>query len=144
MRLDMTPPDLRVFCAALGFTAVVMQGGNPPKKEAGHRAKAFADLIEEFCRMSVPDAFGVANVNLSDDSDVTEIDRAIDKHIEELRTKESTILPEDKAILLKYYDRLQQRKSRRMQSAFYEMADARVLADRVLKHLDEEIEDGGA
>ena len=140
----MTPTDLRLLCAALGFTTVVMQGGNPPKSEGNRRAIAFADLIEEFCRVTVPDAFGVANFNLADDSDVTEIDRALDKHIEELRQKEATLLPEEKPILLKYYDRLQQRKSRRMQASFYEMADARVLADRILKYLDVEIEEGGA
>lgn len=50
--------DARVLCAALGFTAVVTQGGKLPKKEAAIRAAAFAGLIEEFCRVSVPEAFG--------------------------------------------------------------------------------------
>jgi hypothetical protein len=53
----MTLKDLHVLCAALGFTAVVMQGGKVPKKEGAIRATAFSGLIEEFCRATVPDAF---------------------------------------------------------------------------------------
>jgi hypothetical protein len=53
----MNPTDLRVLWAALGFTAVVMQGGRLPKAEGAKRAQAFAKLIEEFCRISVPEAF---------------------------------------------------------------------------------------
>ena len=34
--------------------------------------------------------------------------------------------------LLKFYDRLQQRKMRRVQAAFYETDDERIIADRVL------------
>jgi hypothetical protein len=49
--------DLRVLCLALGFTAVVTQGGKLPKKDGASGATAFADLIEEFCRASVPEAF---------------------------------------------------------------------------------------
>ena len=49
--------DLRVLCLALGFTAVVTQGGKLPKKEGASRATAFANLIEEFCQASVPEAF---------------------------------------------------------------------------------------
>jgi len=46
----MTPVDLRTLCAALGFTAVVMQGGNISAKERALRAADMADSIEEFCR----------------------------------------------------------------------------------------------
>jgi hypothetical protein len=56
----MTPTDLRVLCTALSFSLVVMQGGNGPKEEGACRATAFAALIEEFCRQSVPDAFATA------------------------------------------------------------------------------------
>jgi hypothetical protein len=52
----MTPMDLRVFCAALGFTAVVMQGGKVPKQEGTRRASEFAGLIEEHCQITVPEA----------------------------------------------------------------------------------------
>lgn len=56
----MTPTDLRILCTALGFAAVVMQGGRPPKKESNLRAAAFAGLIEEFCRASLPEVFDEA------------------------------------------------------------------------------------
>lgn len=52
----MTPTDLRLLCAALGFTAVVSHGGKAPKQEAARRAREFARLIEEFCRLAVPEA----------------------------------------------------------------------------------------
>lgn len=53
----MTRIDLRVLCAALGFTAVVMQGGRIPRQEGARRASEFAGLIEEYCRITVPEAF---------------------------------------------------------------------------------------
>ena len=49
--------DLRVLCLALGFTAVVTQGGKLPTKEGASRATAVANLIEKFCRASIADAF---------------------------------------------------------------------------------------
>jgi hypothetical protein len=55
-----TPTNLRVLYTALGFTAVVMQGGTLPKKEGARRATQFAGLIEEFCRASVPEAYEAA------------------------------------------------------------------------------------
>ena len=51
----MTLTDLRLLCAALGFTAVVIHGGKTPKHEAAGRAGEFARLIEDFCRLSVPE-----------------------------------------------------------------------------------------
>ena len=53
----MTRINLRVLCAALGFTAVVTQGGRVPKQDGARRASEYADFIEEFCRISVPEAF---------------------------------------------------------------------------------------
>jgi hypothetical protein len=52
----MTPSDLRVLCAALGFTAVVMQGGKLPKQDCARRASEFAGHIEEYCRITEPEA----------------------------------------------------------------------------------------
>jgi hypothetical protein len=65
----MTLRDLRALCAALGFTAVVMQGGKLPKKEGAMRAMAFSGLIEEFCRASVPEAFEETGEDTSRASD---------------------------------------------------------------------------
>lgn len=53
----MTLTDLRLLCTALGFTAVVMQGGEIEKKDGALRATGFANLIEEFCRVSFPEAY---------------------------------------------------------------------------------------
>lgn len=53
----MTPSDLRVLCVALGFTAVVMQGEKVPKQDCARRASEFAGHIEEYCRLTVPEAF---------------------------------------------------------------------------------------
>lgn len=50
----MTRDDLRIFCTALGFTAVVMQGGEHQKDRA-LRATGLANLIEEFCRSAMPE-----------------------------------------------------------------------------------------
>ena len=62
----MTLTDLRILCTALGFTAVAMQGGTPPKKESALRAAGFASLIEEFCRTSLPEAFGESGEDTAD------------------------------------------------------------------------------
>lgn len=62
----MTPTALiefRLFCTALGFTAVVIQGGQPSKKDGALRAKTFAGLIEVFCRETVPEAFSGSREN---------------------------------------------------------------------------------
>ncbi|MFY9288429.1 MAG: hypothetical protein WAO98_07995 [Alphaproteobacteria bacterium] len=49
--------DQRIFFAALGFTAVAMQGEKNNKKDNARRALALAQLIEEFCRTNIPEAF---------------------------------------------------------------------------------------
>jgi hypothetical protein len=53
----MMEEDYKVLFAALGFTAVVMQGEIIRKKDGALRAATFAELIEKFCRTSVPEAF---------------------------------------------------------------------------------------
>ena len=53
----MTFIDSRLLFTALGFTAVVVQGGRFPKEEGAKRAIQFASLIEAFCRDSIPEAF---------------------------------------------------------------------------------------
>jgi hypothetical protein len=70
-----------------------------------------------------------------------QLDETIYRHIEELKTKETTSLREDREALIQLYDRLQQRKSRRLQADFYPTAKEDKLADFVLRYLDEEIED---
>jgi len=128
----MTRSDFRSICTALAFVAVTL-GEKQSPQVMGDRKKiiAYAELIEAFCKDN----------SFSDDTEAKRIDAAIDRHIKELRTDNETTLPEDKAALIKLYDRLQQRKSRR--SALYLTMSAEELADIVLKHMDEEIDDAG-
>lgn len=51
----MNPTDLRLFCTALAFTAVVTQDGLWPDKEAARRAGDLARPIERFCRETLPE-----------------------------------------------------------------------------------------
>ena len=48
----MTPTDLRILCAALGFTVTIMREGGATGDDA-HRALGVAGLIEEFCRANM-------------------------------------------------------------------------------------------
>jgi len=69
------------------------------------------------------------------------LDELIDHHIRELRDRELTRLPEDRAMLIGLHDRLEQRKSRRMRREFYASASEAQVSALVLKLLDDEIED---
>lgn len=59
----MTPTDLRLLCTALGFSAVIMRDRKTDGGDDARRAVSLANLIEEFCRVSVPDAFMKDNEN---------------------------------------------------------------------------------
>lgn len=92
----MTRTDLRVLCVALGFTAVVMQGGTPSKKEGACRAMEFADLIEAFCYKTVPDALDgfVSSVAVNPQGRFAEAERMADAVVEVYREK-GGCLPHD-------------------------------------------------
>jgi hypothetical protein len=139
MRQFMTRTDHQILYTALAFVAVYLKA--PDEVHIAEPATILARHIEEYCRKNIETAFRPVSVHFVNETDVMEIDRAIERHIDELRQNELTILPQDKETLLKFYDRLQQRKSRRMQAAFYEMTTAEFLANAVLKYIDEEIED---
>ena len=139
----MTYLNSQTLFIALGFTAVILQG-KVAETDGAERATALAKLIEEFCALNVVDGALVSTANLANEPDTATIDQAIDRHVIELRDDESTVLPTDKTTLVKFYDRLQQRKARRTQAAFYAMADVKMLADRVLQYLDEEIAESEA
>lgn len=53
----MDSTDFRLLCSALGFTAIILQGGKAPKHIAARQAGHYAKLIEEFCRLAIPEAF---------------------------------------------------------------------------------------
>jgi hypothetical protein len=135
----MLQTDHRTIFTALAFLAVA--GKEPEGKNDLAKIGRLAALLDRFCAENTARFFSIISIDPHDEADTAQIDHAIDTHIAELRQQETTRLPEDRNTLLKYYDRLQQRKTRRIQSAFYQTGDVRILADRVLKYLDEEIED---
>ena len=127
----MSSVSLKTLCTALGFTAVVMQGGKLPKKDAALRATGFANLIEDFCLEATPDA--PANL------DRVETDVFIKKFKDVLNRSGSASLPQDRATLVAMYDRLLQKQARRERQHFYDMAHDDVIANAILAMIDEEI-----
>ncbi|MDR3448778.1 MAG: hypothetical protein P4M15_03355 [Alphaproteobacteria bacterium] len=115
----MTPDDLRLFCTALGFTAVVIKGP-PQAQDNARQALDFAHLIEAFCLRAA-------------NQDVPQgLDEEIERLKSALRNEGSTDLHKDRATLLHLYERLQQRH------ALYASNDD--VADRVLELLDAELD----
>lgn len=125
----------------LAFQAVITQGNNAKSDEGVQRIIGLARLINEFCDLHMPQTFPEQTIKLPDDMWATQVDAAINQHIEDLQKREQTKLPTDREILIQYYDRLQQRKVRRSQWLFYAQATTEELADLVLKYMDEEIEE---
>lgn len=126
----MTRKDHQIIFMALAFIKLV--NGND-HKESDKSIRKLAALLDEYC-------FGTPEAYTLNETEAAQIDKAIDGHIAELHQNETTRLPEDRETLLKFYDRLQQRKARREQAAFYATGNEKIIADRVLKYLDDEIE----
>lgn len=139
----MTRTDLQIFYTALAYLATHMKESREETHEAVPAIILAADM-EEYVRKNVQNAFPPNEIRFVNDFGVDEIDLAIDHHTAELRDTENTILPQDKITLIKFYDRLQQRRSRRMNSTFYEMVDVEILANKVLHYIEEEIRMQGA
>ncbi len=127
----------------LAFQTVITHGGKI-SNDAEKRILEFAQRMNEFCDLHLKQAFPEETIKLVDDKGAAKVDGTIAIYIEELRTKGSTVLPEDKETLIQLYDRLQTRKARRMQWQFYASAKEEKVADLVLRLLDEEIEDKDA
>ena len=134
----MTRYDQQILFTALAFLAVLLKDDVANQPESTERVKQLAKLFDAFCTENVSSLFTQSIVN--GEVDLLSTDAAIEKHIKELREHEETSLPEDKETLVKFYDRLQQRKSRRMQRDFYASTTTDKLADLILRYLDEEIE----
>ncbi|MDD4616007.1 MAG: hypothetical protein PHW76_02675 [Alphaproteobacteria bacterium] len=134
------------LCVMLAFQTMIASGKKTNAPGVATLIIKLAQHMNEFCNRYVREAFPPGTMNFVDDKGAAKLDEAIDQHIRELKTKEQTHLPEDRETLIQLYDRLQQRKSRRMQWEFYATAKEDKLADLILKYLDEEIEDieGGA
>lgn len=129
------------LCVMLAFQTILSNGKKTENPDTAKRIIEFAKRMNEFCDLYVTKAFPPAMEFFVDDKGAAKIDDAIAQHIEELRTKETTHLSEDKETLIQFYDRLQQRKSRRMQRQFYASATKEKLSDLILHYLNEEIED---
>ncbi|MDD4600964.1 MAG: hypothetical protein PHQ46_07895 [Negativicutes bacterium] len=130
------------LCLMLAFQTLVAH--SKKSEDLAEKTIELAKRMNEFCDLNISKAFLFSAINFADDKEAATIDEAIQRHIEELKTKEITHLPEDKETLLKLYDRLQQRKSRRMQWQFYATAKEDKLADLVLKLFDEELKETNA
>jgi hypothetical protein len=139
----MTKEEQLRLSLLLAFQTVITHGGKITE-DAQKRILGLAQRMNEFCDLQLKQASPEETIKLVDDKGAAKIDDAIASYIEELRTKESTELPQDKESLIQLYDRLQLRKSRRMQWQFYTTAKEEKLADLVLHYLDEEIEDMSA
>ena len=129
------------LCLMLAFQSMIANSKNTDTKDAATRIVELAKRMNEFCDLYVVEAFPPTTVAFAEGSAIVKIDEAIELHIEELRKDGTTRLPENRETLIQFYDRLQQRKSRRMQQMFYARATEEKLADLVLRYLDEEIED---
>lgn len=121
----------------MAFFAIVIEGKNANAKNNADCVLKLAALVENFCMKHVESMLWV----VADETGTTAIDQLIDQHVEELRDKEETRLPQERVTLINLHDRLQQRKTRRMRREFYASATDDQIADLVLKLMDEEIED---
>ncbi len=135
----MTRTDRKILFTSLAFFAVIIKGKNACDPHKADRVLKLAGLVESFCAEHVSSVLHAAG----DETGTLAIDQIIERHVDELRNKEETRLPEDRATLINIHDRLQQRKTRRMRREFYGSASEEQIADLVLKLLDEEIEDEG-
>ena len=124
----MTPQDLRTLCTALGFTAVVINGGER-QKDSARRALGFANLIESFCNYTIPNLGAAVNEN-----EAYQLDEMIETFKAGLRERGEADLHISRPALFRLYDRLRQR--------YAAYADDDMLADRVLELLDAELEHG--
>lgn len=84
-----------------------------------------------------------ANQNYLDEMKPDSVDEVIDRYKRQLVEKESARLDHDRDVLLTMYDRLQTRKHRREQKAFYLKATDDEIADRILALTEEEINTSG-
>jgi hypothetical protein len=131
----MTRIDRKILFTALAFFAVAGKGGAAEKAEAAEDIRKLASLAESFCAEHV----GSPWLSASSETGEQAIDEMIGRHIAELRNKELTHLPSERATLIDLHDRLAQRKARRQCGEFYDSVSDETLADAVLALLDEEI-----
>ena len=132
------------LCVLLAFQTVMDAKKKRKPKEETEAITVLARQMNAFCVKYTAKIFPCGVLGYANDPGAEATDLAIERHIEELRSNETTRLPKDRETLILFCDRLQQRKSRRMQWAFYAKAKEEALADLVLSYMDEEIEDMAA
>ncbi len=125
----MTRDDLHTLSTALAFAGMMLKGdkGENPTE----RINGFAKLIEAYC----------LDTSSSPENDPESIDIAIEQYKAELVAEGSAQLPNDRETLVRFYDRLLLRQIRSQQREFYSSGPASVIADRILKLVEAEIED---
>lgn len=130
---------LQRLCLLLAFQSMMVDGKKVASADTAKRIIDIARHMEKFCNLNIVRAF--PSPSIADTLNATQIDEAIGKHLNDLRQNNETRLPESLEMLLAFYDRLQQRKTRRMQREFYASTTEERLADAVLRLLDEELEE---
>lgn len=66
------------------------------------------------------------------------MDEVVDRLVAEQKKNDDVRLPDDKETLIRLYDCLQARRSRRMQRDFYLTATRQKLVELIMRYLDEE------
>ena len=86
-----------------------------------------------------PSSSCAANQNYLDEMKPDSVDEVIDQYEHHLVEKGAAQLDRDRDVLLTMYDRLQTRKHRREQEAFYLKATENEIAERILELMEAEI-----
>ena len=137
----MTKEEQLRMCLVLAFQSVITHSKDAEMKDMAPKIMELAKLMNEFCELHLTQTFPTQTISFVNDKGAAGIDAAIGQHLMELWKDKATQLPKDRELLIKYYDRLQQRKLRRRQWQFYAKAPVKKLSGLVLHYLDKEIED---
>jgi len=129
------------LCLMLAFQAAVPRDAKKEPDDLDEKVLERVRKMEALCDSLVSKAYPLSDFSFVDEPGMDQVDGMIDRHIEELRMREATFLPKDRQALIQMFDRLQQRRSRRLQWRFYASAKEEKLSDMVLRSLYEEIED---
>jgi hypothetical protein len=128
------------LCLMLAFQSVITHG-KKANTDNVEKIMELAQQMSEFCDLYYSKTFPSVSINFVNDRWTLKIDHSIERYKDELKARQTTQLPKDKETLIQLYDRLQQRKSRRMQKQLFASAKEEKLTDLILNYLTEEIED---
>lgn len=125
----------------LAFQSMVCDGKRVEESGVAERVIELGRRTDEFCGKYLGQAFPRTSLKFAEDPLAEEIDLELEERLEDLKSGKAASLPEDKEKLILFHDRLQQRKSRRMQWRFYVGAKQEKLKSQILRYLDEELEE---